>query len=316
MKKCIASALFFLFFPFLVFAQTETSTGTGFFVSDNGVVVTCAHVIEDAAKITVKINNTEYTAQVLAKNANTDLAILKINYKNSNHFKIRNFGNSSLGDKVFVLGFPLSDFLGSDIRLTDGIVSAKSGMNSDQNYFQLSAPIQLGNSGGPILNSSFEVIGVAAAKLNEMAALVSTGSLPQNVNFGVKSEHIGSLSGSNVKFGNGNIKSMNDAVNAVVQVICYETVEQSFSVRIVNKTGYTVYYIYVSPVTSDSWGSDFLGNEVLVNGQTVNVKLPSALSKVNRYDIQIVDADGDSYTKLNVLITPNSTIEFKISDLD
>jgi S1-C subfamily serine protease len=100
----------------------------------------------------------------LAKNEAADIAILKIDYRNSYYFRIADFNTANLGDKVYVLGFPLSNILGSDIRLTDGIVSAKSGMNSDKTYFQISAPVQPGNSGGPVLNTGFEVIGIAAAK--------------------------------------------------------------------------------------------------------------------------------------------------------
>jgi V8-like Glu-specific endopeptidase len=304
-----------MFFGALVFSQTEKSSGTGFFVSGDGIIVTCAHVIEEGTRITVKVNNSEYTAQVLTKNTNTDLAILKINYRNPAHFKITNFNTANLGDKVFVLGFPLSSLLGSDIRLTDGIVSAKSGMNSDQTYFQLSAPVQPGNSGGPIFNSKFEILGIAAAKLNDMAALLSTGSIPQNINFGVKSENINPLLG-NIKLGSGNVKTMNDAINATVQILCYETSGQSgSSIKVVNKTGYTVYYVYLSPVSSESWGSDRLGSGILQNGQTLTVgSLPLNIN--NQYDIRLVDEDNDTYTKRNIRLTQNQTIEFTINDLD
>ena len=314
MKKISILLSFLFIFLSLVYGQSAKSSGTGFFVSENGIIVTCAHVIEDGTKITVKIDNNEYIAQVLSKNSSTDLAILKINYRNPYHFKIINFNTVNLGDKVFVLGFPLSDLLGSDIRLTDGIVSAKNGINSDQIYFQLSAPVQPGNSGGPIINSNFEAIGVAAAKLNDMAALLSSGSIPQNINFGVKSGHISTLLGD-IRLGNGNVRTMNDAVSATVQILCYETMGQSSSVRIVNKTGYTVYYVYLSPVSSESWGSDRLGSNVLQNNQSITISSLS-LNSGNQYDIRLIDEDNDTYTKRNVRLSANQSIEFSISDLD
>jgi S1-C subfamily serine protease len=61
----------------------QVSSGTGFFISDDGILVTCAHVIEDADEITVSVDNTNYPATVLAKNSDTDLAVLKINYKSA-----------------------------------------------------------------------------------------------------------------------------------------------------------------------------------------------------------------------------------------
>jgi hypothetical protein len=314
MKKISILLSFLLIFLGLVYGQSGKSSGTGFFVSENGIIVTCAHVIEDGKKITVKIGNNEYIAQVLSKNTSTDLAILKINYRNQYHFKIVNFNTVNLGDKVFVLGFPLSDLLGSDIRLTDGIVSAKNGINSDQTHFQLSAPVQPGNSGGPIMNSNFEAIGVAAAKLNDMAALLASGSIPQNINFGVKSGYISTLLGD-IRLGNGNVRTMNDAINATVQILCYETKGQSSSVRIVNKTGYTVYYVYLSPVSSETWGSDRLGSNILQNNQSITISsLP--LDSGNRYDIRLIDEDNDTYTKRNVRLSANQSIEFSISDLD
>jgi len=309
---------YFICFVFLlcactVFAQSDTSSGTGFFVSGNGVIVTCAHVVEDATKITVTINNIEYKAQVLAINPDTDLAILKINYTNPFHYKIVDFNTVNLGDKISVLGFPLSSLLGSDIRLTDGSISAKSGINADQTYFQLSAPIQPGNSGGPIFTNSFEIVGVAAAKLNDMATLAASGSIPQNINFGVKSGYIKTLLG-NIPAGTGNVKSMNDAIAATVQIICVTDNNTSgSSIKIANNTGYTVYYVYVSPVTSDSWGADRLGSGVLSTGQTLTV---GSLTLGIAYDIHLVDEDGDAYTKRNVRLSPNQTVVFTISDLN
>jgi hypothetical protein len=88
------------------------------------------------------------------------------------------------------------------------------------------------------------------------------------------------------------------------------------SIRIKNSTGYTIYYIYVSPISNDNWGNDVLGDKILRNGETVTVSLSQALNVVNRYDIQLKDEDGDTYTKRNIQVTTNTLIEFTIHDLD
>ncbi|GHV72948.1 hypothetical protein AGMMS49940_02500 [Spirochaetia bacterium] len=293
----------------------QFSSGTGFFISDDGILVTCAHVIENAEEITVSVDNIKYPATVLAKNSDTDLAVLKINYKSPYYFKITSFNMTNLGDKVRVLGFPLSGLLSADIRITDGIISARSGFNSDQTFFQISAPIQPGNSGGPIFNDRYEVIGVAAAMLNAEYAYKASGAIPQNVNFGVKSIHINPLL-NNIILKNGSVGSINDAEKATVFILCKEANKNDGdSVNIVNKTGKIVYYVYVSPSTSDNWGTDKMGEAVLPIGQSVAVALPP-LNMVDQYDIGLVDEDGDSYTKKNIRLTNNQNIEFTINDRD
>lgn len=87
-------------------------------------------------------------------------------------------------------------------------------------------------------------------------------------------------------------------------------------VTIVNNTGYTVYYVYISQTATEKWEEDVLDEDLLMNDDYVNVRLLYPLDVVNRYDIKLVDEDGDTYTKWNVLITPNARIVFTINDLD
>jgi hypothetical protein len=87
-------------------------------------------------------------------------------------------------------------------------------------------------------------------------------------------------------------------------------------VTIVNETGYTVHYVYISQTETDDWEEDILDDDVLLDGQSVTVRLLYPLNVANRYDIKIEDKDGDTYTKWDVLITPNSRIVFTINDLD
>jgi S1-C subfamily serine protease len=91
-----------------------------------------------------------------------------------------------LGELAVTYGFPLRGLLASEGNLTSGYVTALGGLRDNKNYIQVSTPIQPGNSGGALLDSSGNVIGVVASSLNDVALLRATGSLPQNVNFAIK----------------------------------------------------------------------------------------------------------------------------------
>lgn len=163
--------------------------GSGFIISPQGHVLTCAHVVENSPNATIWVEGKRYPCRVLAADTNLDLAVLQVDGEHQLFRPLRfNSGtNYSLGQDVFVLGFPLAEVLGTSPRLNKGLVSATVGMGDDPKYFQFSAPVQPGNSGGPLLNSQSEVVGVAASTLNPMKVLMrSGGDLPQNVNFAIK----------------------------------------------------------------------------------------------------------------------------------
>lgn len=88
------------------------------------------------------------------------------------------------------------------------------------------------------------------------------------------------------------------------------------SISIVNNTGYTLDYIYVSQTASDNWLEDILGDKVLPDGESITIRLPFALDVTNQYDIRVVDEDDDTYTKWDVLVNNDSRIEFTLSDFD
>jgi hypothetical protein len=90
------------------------------------------------------------------------------------------------GDGVVAVGFPLTGILAEDANVTIGGVSALAGFRNDQRYLQISAPVQPGNSGGPLLDMSGNVIGIVSAKLDAARIAAATGDIPQNVNFAIK----------------------------------------------------------------------------------------------------------------------------------
>jgi uncharacterized protein len=92
------------------------------------------------------------------------------------------------GDTIVALGYPLSGLLSSDANLSVGNVSALAGLHDDTRYLQISAPVQPGNSGGPLLDASGHLVGIVTAKLDAMRLARFTGDIPQNVNFALKAE--------------------------------------------------------------------------------------------------------------------------------
>jgi S1-C subfamily serine protease len=160
------------------------SSGTGFFVSSEGHLITNAHVVESCGQVTIKLPSDEtYSARVMARDVANDLALLKT-HASSAPAKIRL--SARLGERVFAFGFPLSTLLASSGNFTEGSVTAVAGIRDDSRFLQISAPVQPGNSGGPLLDASGNVIGVVTGKLNALLAYAAIGDLPQNVNFALK----------------------------------------------------------------------------------------------------------------------------------
>lgn len=164
------------------------STGTGFFVSGDGHVVTNFHVIEDAKNITIVTSAGErFTARVLKRDSANDVALLKVE-KESVALNLSD--QIEKGESVLTIGYPLISVQGQESKVTFGNVNALSGVNGDVRFAQIDVPIQPGNSGGPLLNSRAEVVGVVTATLNVIQTLRESGSLPQNVNYAVKSDYV------------------------------------------------------------------------------------------------------------------------------
>lgn len=171
--------------------KTEKSSGTGFAITSNGLIVTNHHVVDGANKITVRgINNDfnrTYSAKLVISDKNNDLAIIKIDdYSFSSLGTIPytiNSNVSNVGESIFVLGYPLRATMGDEVKLTNGIVSSKTGFQGDVTSYQISAPVQPGNSGGPLFNNKGQLIGIINAK--------HIGA--ENASYAVKSSYLTNL---------------------------------------------------------------------------------------------------------------------------
>ena len=161
--------------------------GTGFLVSTNGHLVTNAHVVQGCVGDIQGNPSGEAPAKLrlVSSDETNDLALLQATGSFKDIAKIRDKAIQS-GDSVVAIGYPFHGLLTSDFTVTTGIVSSLSGILNDTRFLQISAAIQPGNSGGPLLASSGDVVGVVAAKLNAIKFVRATGNIPENINFAIK----------------------------------------------------------------------------------------------------------------------------------
>jgi len=199
------------------------ATGTGFFVTKDGYFVTCHHVVDTATRIILKTKNVRFAAELVKVNKTNDLALLKVTgalpqssvtnatsavrqptaqavksttANETNLLKVvggfrplrvERSDSVKLGDPVSTFGFPNITVQGRDPKWTRGEINSLSGIKDNPRYFQVSAAIQPGNSGGPLFDGAGKVIGVVALSLDDLTHLKRTGAVPQNVNYAVKS---------------------------------------------------------------------------------------------------------------------------------
>ncbi len=167
------------------------STGTGFAISSNGYIVTNYHVIENAKQIKIRGVNGDFnralTGTVITYDKNNDLAIIKINDGSFTTLGLIPYTikqtTTEVGENVNVLGYPLTATMGEEIKFSNGMVSSRSGFQGDITSYQISAPIQPGNSGGPLFDKNGNIIGIINAK--------HVGA--ENVSYAVKSNYLLSL---------------------------------------------------------------------------------------------------------------------------
>jgi hypothetical protein len=168
--------------------------GSAFFVNRKGLLATCYHVVEDANNISIfcDINGQkkEYKAKILKSDKKNDLALLQITdpdyiAPDTLPYQVSNT-TTSIGENVFALGYPMSmSVMGEDVKFTDGKISSKTGFQDDVTTYQITVPIQSGNSGGPLFDYNGNIIGVNSSKLYSFVA--------ENVAYSVKSNYLKTL---------------------------------------------------------------------------------------------------------------------------
>lgn len=163
----------------------QSSSGTGFFVAEKGVLVTNHHVIDSCSAIDVVGYG---PARLITSDEDVDLAVLQLRTAKPHPVAEIRAEAAQLGESVVALGFPLADILNSSLNMGTGIVSSETGFFGDETRFTTNVGIQPGNSGGPILDEYGRVLGVAVSKINDEALLAAMGTTAPNVGFAIKGE--------------------------------------------------------------------------------------------------------------------------------
>jgi S1-C subfamily serine protease len=168
-------------------SRAPHASGSGLLIN-NGYILTCWHVVENAGHISIHHQGSDYIATIARKDAANDLAILQISSP-LNGYGLT-LSDVKLASTVFTLGYPQPELQGSDIKFTTGTISGLTGTDGTPLYYQISVPLQPGNSGGPLFDNKGNLVGVVAAKLNSLTALALTGEIPQNVNYAIKTDYL------------------------------------------------------------------------------------------------------------------------------
>ena len=176
-------------------ASEWKGNGSGFFINEKGYIATNYHVVEDAKEIQVEyfqkgIKNV-YSAKVIVSDKQNDLSIIQIK---DPKFKalpvipyVFNTSIKDVGTDVFALGYPIADVMGEEIKFTDGKISSKTGIRGDITVYQISVPIQNGNSGGPLFDSKGNLVGITSSALNKEYYA------SENVNYAIKISYLKNL---------------------------------------------------------------------------------------------------------------------------
>lgn len=203
-------AKFFNFKNYIATKSKFKGNGSGFLINNQGLLATNYHVIEGATEIYVESNKKDYKCSIIAIDKLNDLAILKVQKFNTNQLKYTiSESISETGSSVFALGFPYAlSILGNEIKLTDGKISSTTGYQNDPKTYQISVPIQPGNSGGPLFDENGNVIGIISSKF----------ILGDNVSYAIKSNLLIKLIEKN--------KIMNNKKNSIANLKLTDKVKE------------------------------------------------------------------------------------------
>lgn len=299
------------------------STGTGFMIAP-GYLITNQHVVDDCPRPEIHSADGRRVGAVVDTDDLVDLALIRVTGLRSNVAVLRRPGSVRLGEPAYAFGFPLSGMLTEDGNFTNGVVSALKGLRNSANEFQMTTPVQPGNSGGAVIDSAGNVIGVVVSKLNAAAVAKMTGDIPQNVNFAVSLQAlVDFLTRNKVGFRYTErtapleTSQIAETTRAFThRIVCPENTARApqrapggqgagqaggsgidTTVVLWNQARESIFAIHLSPVSSDKWGPDLLGKDVLMAGDKFTLQPPT--SQGCHYDVRVEFESGKSQEKRN-----------------
>ena len=162
--------------------KSAPASGSGFFISADGYILTNNHVVQDAVKVKIfDIDKKEFTAKIIGTDPKTDLALLKVNAQNVPFIDLGDSNSVEVGEWVLAIGNPFNQ----DLTVTSGIISAKGrqlGLAQYEDFLQTDASINMGNSGGPLINMKGEAIGINSTILTPSSGSIGIGfAIPTNM---------------------------------------------------------------------------------------------------------------------------------------
>lgn len=194
--------------------------GTCFAIDAHGTLVTAQHVIRSARAIAVRLaDGSIVDARVLRASESTDVALLAIEHATPDYLALGDVGAARVGASVFTVGYPDPSLLGTEPKFSDGSISSLSGMGGDAADFQMTVPVQPGNSGGPVVDERGQVVGVVVARAADEAFYRRNGALPQNVNFASKIENVRTLLPARPSSGRSPVKR-EAAIDLALRAVC------------------------------------------------------------------------------------------------
>ena len=215
----------------------KVASGSGFYVSEQGHIITNHHVIDGCQDIKVHSKGNVLKTKKIADDMRNDLALLKISETPKHAFALSTESPFPL-QEIVVAGYPFGDKVSSTIKFTQGVVSSIAGLGNDYSQIQIDAAIQPGNSGGPILDEYGNVVAVAVAKLSLKKILKDYGVVPENTNFGVKASAVRNLmEGNGVSFKSTSTEIISKrqlsslATDGTVFLSCWMTMAQIEKIR-------------------------------------------------------------------------------------
>lgn len=165
--------------------MSAKSMGTGFIINDRGDVLTNHHVVSSADDVFAVVEGHRTELTLVASDETNDLALLQMGAPSPSMALFRVNRQVRTGENIVVVGYPHGGSLSTEPTVTTGIVSAPTGPSDDTRMVQITASVHAGNSGGPLLDSSANVIGIVNAKLDAVRFWAATGDIPQNINFAI-----------------------------------------------------------------------------------------------------------------------------------